>query len=69
MSHGKDSIVMQSLTDSKIDIENSEILDGIEEVDKNNSSISFHLCDSDPVYRAYFIHMNAGRLKLQLQLQ
>uniref|UniRef100_A0A0R3S758 AC_N domain-containing protein n=1 Tax=Elaeophora elaphi TaxID=1147741 RepID=A0A0R3S758_9BILA len=66
MSHEKDSMVMQSLTGSKIDIENSEILDGMETVDEKNSSFSFHPCASDPVYQAYFTHMNAGRLKTSL---
>ncbi|KAL4001774.1 hypothetical protein ACH3XW_0685 [Acanthocheilonema viteae] len=64
MAHGKDNAVMQSLTDSKIDIENSEILDGMETTEEKNSSFSFHPCSSDPVYQTYFIHMNAGRLKV-----
>ncbi|EFO18007.1 hypothetical protein LOAG_10490 [Loa loa] len=68
MSHGKDSMVMQSLTDSKIDIENSEILDDMETLEENNSSISHHPCGSDPVYQAYFTHMNAGRLKVCYRL-
>uniref|UniRef100_A0A8R1Y513 Uncharacterized protein n=1 Tax=Onchocerca volvulus TaxID=6282 RepID=A0A8R1Y513_ONCVO len=38
----------------------------METMDENNSnsSFSFDPCGSDPVYQAYFIHMNAGRLKV-----
>ncbi|KAM3724415.1 Adenylate cyclase type [Dirofilaria immitis] len=66
MSREKESTVMQSLTDSNIDIENGEILNGMETVDENDTSFSFHPCESDPVYQAYFTHMNAGRLKSSL---
>lgn len=50
-----------------IDLENSEILDGLQtEKDEQRSSISLYSCSSEPVYQAYFTHMNAGRLKVCL---
>ncbi|VDN38787.1 unnamed protein product [Gongylonema pulchrum] len=43
-------------------IEDSEILDSLGSMDESSSSFAFHICGSDPLYRAYFAHMNSGRM-------
>lgn len=40
----------------------------METEEEKNSSFSFQPCGSDPVYQAYFTHMNAGRLKVLLHI-
>ncbi|VDN57980.1 unnamed protein product [Dracunculus medinensis] len=66
MSNGKESRALESLTESQFGIDDSEVLDGLSKEDIEEETLCFQLCQLDPLYPAYFKHMNTGRMKVNL---